>query len=273
MDKHHSHPHIEDLYHPITLDVLLSDRDDRENHRKALIRQYKKPLLTFSLNIPYDHKNDNLINFNFNLITSKILFSLSDVTLFYDIKYHDSGDVLYLVFDYNPSYIKTLFTDLEENTSIGRLLDIDIYDTDNKKLSRGTLRKCFLCDKEAFDCARNNTHAKCEINQYIQDALYKNFKDTLSCTMANSLYDELYTTPKPGLVDLHNNGSHKDLDISLLQKSIKTISRYFEDVIEATYIFINQYGYDDLKDISTINLYDRLFQKLQMIGIIIEKNM
>lgn len=38
-----------------------------------------------------------------------------------------------------------------------------------------------------------------------------------------SLLDEVYTTPKPGLVDLHDNGAHTDMDVALFERSTEAI--------------------------------------------------
>ena len=43
----------------------------------------------------------------------------------------------------------------------------------------------------------------------------------------NALQAELDTTPKPGLVDKHDNGAHHDMDYALMQHSIRTLHPYF----------------------------------------------
>lgn len=42
-----------------------------------------------------------------------------------------------------------------------------------------------------------------------------------------ALQAELDTTPKPGLVDKDNNGAHRDMDYTLMQRSIDTLHPYF----------------------------------------------
>ena len=46
----------------------------------------------------------------------------------------------------------------------------------------------------------------------------------MACT---SLRDELETTPKPGLVDRHDNGAHNDMDMALMSKSIDSLRPFF----------------------------------------------
>lgn len=42
----------------------------------------------------------------------------------------------------------------------------------------------------------------------------------------DALRAELYTTPKPGLVDRNDNGAHKDMDLALMNKSIDTLQPF-----------------------------------------------
>ena len=44
---------------------------------------------------------------------------------------------------------------------------------------------------------------------------------------ADALRAELLTTPKPGLVDRHDNGAHRDMDMALMGKSIDALRPYF----------------------------------------------
>jgi triphosphoribosyl-dephospho-CoA synthase len=44
---------------------------------------------------------------------------------------------------------------------------------------------------------------------------------------------ELYLTPKPGLVDLADRGSHPDLTVSLMERSLHFLPRYMEDLIRS----------------------------------------
>lgn len=47
-----------------------------------------------------------------------------------------------------------------------------------------------------------------------------------------ALWLELELTPKPGLVDKHNNGSHRDMDHALFTRSIKAIAPWFSRFAE-----------------------------------------
>lgn len=45
-----------------------------------------------------------------------------------------------------------------------------------------------------------------------------------------SLLSELATTPKPGLVDRNDNGAHKDMDYAMMERSIKALEPYFDQL-------------------------------------------
>ena len=47
------------------------------------------------------------------------------------------------------------------------------------------------------------------------------------CRMA--LLQEVYTTPKPGLVDRRNTGAHQDMDVPLFEASAHALESYFAD--------------------------------------------
>jgi len=52
----------------------------------------------------------------------------------------------------------------------------------------------------------------------------------LSHVAAHSLHSELELTPKPGLVDKHDNGAHRDMDFALMERSIRVLTPYFTEL-------------------------------------------
>lgn len=53
----------------------------------------------------------------------------------------------------NPRYVKNELISIEENTKLGRFIDLDVYDG-IKTLTRGFMRKCYICENPAFICIR-----------------------------------------------------------------------------------------------------------------------
>lgn len=75
----------------------------------------------------------------------------------------------------------------------------------------------------------------------------------------NALLEEVYTTPKPGLVDLHDTGAHRDMDVHTFEKSARALGPYFSKMAAAGY----------LED----GPPERVFEKIRRIGIMAEKAM
>ena len=50
-----------------------------------------------------------------------------------------------------------------------------------------------------------------------------------------ALLEEVYTTPKPGLVDLCSNGAHTDMDVSVFEKSTDALFPWFVRMAEQGY--------------------------------------
>ena len=85
-------------------------------------------------------------------------------------------------------------------------------------------------------------------------------KKILVSTLAKeALLKEVELTPKPGLVDKNNSGSHKDMDLNTFYKSIEAISVFFISFVNAGEEFAN-----DSK---------KCFLKLRDIGLECEKAM
>ena len=105
----------------------------------------------------------------------------------------------------NGAEVKKYLEDVEDSFPAARLFDFDVLTPDGVKLSRAKSRKCLICDKPAAECARSRAHG------------------------LDALLAEVYSTPKPGLVDLANNGAHKDMDVELFEKSADALTQYFYD--------------------------------------------
>ena len=71
---------------------------------------------------------------------------------------------------------------------------------------------------------------------------------------SESLTDEVYTTPKPGLVDCANSGSHEDMDLALFERSIAVLEPYWAEFASV--------GGD-----TALLLPEETFEALQKVGI------
>ena len=52
----------------------------------------------------------------------------------------------------------------------------------------------------------------------------------IETSIRNALLEEVYTTPKPGLVDQYDTGAHTDMDCRLFEKSAAAIAPYLKQM-------------------------------------------
>lgn len=135
---------------------------------------------------------------------------------------------------------------LEQTLPAGRLLDLDIY-ARGSAVSRSDLhlapRSCLVCDQPAVDCIRSRRHASDEAVRAAEQLIlgWRATSGTTPTSGAAALARcletgaraELDLTPKPGLVDRLDNGSHPDLNYGLMARSIDLLPQYYDDLLHA----------------------------------------
>ena len=140
-----------------------------------------------------------------------------------------TGSEAFWLLDDEGEPVKAMLEALEEAFPAARLYDFDVIVPGGKKLSRAVSRRCLICEAPAAECSRSRKHGLEEVKK-ATDELLKGFcAKRLAQAAQDSLLDELYTTPKPGLVDLNNNGAHPDMDVTIFEKSAAALDSYFED--------------------------------------------
>ncbi|MBQ6389074.1 MAG: citrate lyase holo-[Mogibacterium sp.] len=131
----------------------------------------------------------------------------------------------------NGAHVKHLLEGIEDSFPAARLFDFDVLIPGGAKLSRAVSRRCLICDAPAAECARSRKHSL-DVVKAATDRLLREFcADELAQAAYDSLLDELYTTPKPGLVDRMSNGAHTDMDVPLFEKSAASLRQYFRDAV------------------------------------------
>jgi len=220
----------------ITIQQILQARERRVDRQKALLAQYKLPLVCFTMNIAGPEKCNDLIRWGFALGDKWLQAQLSDLKVLHTELYTEpTGCEGYYVVDTTPAELKRRTVQVEDYAPVARLFDMDVLDIDGSKLERTALgfpgRKCLLCDNPAHACGRSRTHTvaqlQTETTRLLQEAL-----DTEDCRhigqiAQQSLLYEVCTTPKPGLVDCNNSGSHKDMNIFTFMASSAALGNYF----------------------------------------------
>lgn len=155
---------------PIELPAMLTAREQRAARQLALRQKYHRPQLSFGLNIPGPVKTTPALRQLFDQTCLSIrdrLTGLNVDILDSQTLYAPTGNEYLLAFDGDETVVKAAMTQLEENTPLGRLFDIDILTAAGEKLSRSEPRRCLLCERQAQDCARSRRHSVDELTTYI----------------------------------------------------------------------------------------------------------
>ena len=205
-----------------TLQEILDAREKRASKQKELLAQYGKTLLCFTMNIPGPEKWNRDIAIGFYLGCWFVEDALRGHKILYKERIiQNAGSESYYVVDIPPRQLKEMVMELEEIDPVGRLFDIDVMTLDDGKISRKDLghgpRKCLICDNDAAICARTRAHGLDALRNRAGFYLYVAAREFLTEYVASrayfALYQEVSTTPKPGLVDTKNNGAHQDMNI------------------------------------------------------------
>lgn len=216
----------------VTLTQMLEAREKRAEYQKALLSEYRCPLICFTMNIAGPQKTSPLIERAFKYGLELLENALSDKeVLFRKTSYSITGCEAYFSVICEAKALKEICTHIEESSHLGRLFDMDVISADDTKLERALQRGCIVCGASGRGCASRRTHTANELqattNRIISDFFLAQDTENLARLAVKSLKDEVYTTPKPGLVDSANSGSHTDMDINTFLKSADALKPYF----------------------------------------------
>ena len=227
------------------LTEILQAREDRVQKQNALLQRYRKPLLCFTMNIPGPVKVDRDVQIGFFVGNRLLLDALSPYPILHWEQHSPiTGCEAYYVVDLPARELKQLAVDLEDTDPIGRLFDMDVLDIDERKLTREELghqrRACLICNKDAVVCARSRAHPLEQLQDRTGFLLYLTARQWLSEYIAAKAYGalllEVSTTPKPGLVDRNNSGSHKDMGMKHFFASANALRSFFCRFAETGYL-------------------------------------
>lgn len=236
-----------ELYQPssligkeVQLLEVLASRDKRQVLQQECLFKHSCCLLSISLISPGGVKKNKLLEYIFNRALQVIQSFIDKNNIEINEKIilnEDAGLYSLFALEINPLTLKKHMIEIEESLPIARLWDLDVLDENGKIISRTEVgnnlpRKCLICDNNAKVCARERKHSMNEIYRKMQslageDCFALNFAELAE----ESLLKELNLTPKPGLVDQHNSGSHKDMNYDTFIKSTESLKPYFYEFI------------------------------------------
>ena len=220
----------------ITLQDILAARENRAAKQKELLQRYRKPLICFTMNIAGPVKHSPDIAWGFMLGNRWLRLQLKDLPILHQEEAQlPTGCESYYVVDAPAKTLKLRTVQIEESAPVARLFDMDVMDCDGKKLDRTGFdfpqRKCLICGKAAHFCSRSRAHSVEDLQlktaYLLQNARRQQLCEMIAEIAQKSILFEVCTTPKPGLVDLNNSGSHKDMDIFTFMSSAAALYPYF----------------------------------------------
>ena len=227
----------------VTLLEMLEARERRANRQRVLLSAHGKTMVCFTMNIAGPVKNNALIRRGYalgkRLLREQLAVAGILVVYFEEIQEKTGNEAIFLL-DTDPLAVKNVTVEIEDHAAIGRLFDMDVLCPDGRKVDRQELgqegRKCLICGGMAQACARSRTHSVPELQEKTWEILCQALNEA-DCTDAarlgvQALLYEVATTPKPGLVDRENSGSHRDMDFFAFQASAAALYPYFSQCVK-----------------------------------------
>ena len=230
------------MEHAVTLMEMLGAREARAMRQQQLLEEYQLPVISFCLNIAGPVKNSPVLRRAFREGLERLVCALLagrlEVVHREEVDQPTGCEALWVV-QGDGRAVKEFCVELEDRDALGRLFDLDVLDPVSGKWDRTQLgqppRKCLVCGKEGKGCASRRLHTVEEL-QHATQVILKNYfsqkdQQALAALAAKALLYEVCTTPKPGLVDRKNNGSHRDMDVFTFLDSTAALLPYFEEAV------------------------------------------
>lgn len=159
----------------VNLTQMMKCRENRVKTQIYMLKKYNCPLISFSMNIPGPIKTNELILSGFEAGKISLLKKLNQENFLINesLEIHEiTGDeILLSIKNAKPEQLKKITLEIENSSSIGRLFDMDVINSNGEKLSRQNFRKCLICEKQAQECSRSRTHSINEMQITVEKIL------------------------------------------------------------------------------------------------------
>ncbi len=230
---------------------LLQERESRASLQKQICQTYSLPLVVVKANMHGEDKR-SLIQ---TIVACEGYFELKKLNIsHHHYTYTVEGLIFYLSIDLPIEQIKRICVDIEENHPLGRLMDIDVFNSHGQIFRRNLNldpRQCFICNEVAHICVREQTHPILDIENFILETFKKHLQaDDMQVRwqrmIQTALIGELIKPLGYGCVTLSDQGSHSDMDALLFIESAHTVS------MEISKAFIFSKDFKQLREVGKI---------------------
>lgn len=226
----------------VTLEQVLTAREERVFRQRALSKAHGAPVVSFGLNAAGPIKDSPLLRRAFlwgRDALERALEAGGFAVLAREETIAATGCEMQYAVRGDAWALKRLCITVEDAQPIGRLFDMDVLTCDGEKLDRAALgmeeRGCLVCGAKGRGCASRRVHTVSDLQRATGRLLETHFQEvdpkTVSALAGRALLDEVYTTPKPGLVDRNNNGSHTDMTVATFEASVRALAPYWETCV------------------------------------------
>ena len=224
----------------VSLMEVLEAREARVRRQDALRSKYGASVVSFTMNIAGPVKDSALIRRAFRTGVRQLECGLRAANL--EIlcrkeKLAVTGCEALFAVSGPAERVKRACQSIEDGSRIGRLFDMDVISAAGEKLERtGGERCCIVCGAVGRGCASRRVHPVMELQNATQSIIAEHFacsdRKKAAGLVTRALLDEVCVTPKPGLVDRVNSGSHRDMDIFTFTASAAALWPYWEKCVE-----------------------------------------
>lgn len=235
---------------PVTLPEMLDARERRVFRQRELLAGLKTEpgsagngsaaysLISFTMNIAGEIKSFPFCLAAFDEGLKELRTRIpEDKILHFEETRSNTGPEAFFLVNMPAEEMKKVTASIEESHPVGRLFDMDVLDPDGKSVSRSSIgfspRTCLICGENAKACARSRNHTLEVIlwrtAQILNDFFKGRAADAAAACAVRALLYEVSATPKPGLVDRNNSGSHKDMDFFTFLDSSAALIPWFRD--------------------------------------------
>ena len=228
----------------VSLEEVLAYREKRVCRRQVLLSEYSLPLACLGLNIPGEYKDFPWARRSFHEEIEIFMLALEAEGLsaaHSENEVENAGYTAYISVNAEPVRLKTIALRIEQTHPLGRLFDIDIFESTGKKLSRsnGSMaegsgaepRQCLICGGNGFICGRSRAHSPDELRRAVlgimENWMRQKLGDRICSAAVWAVMSEAAVTPKPGLVDRNNSGAHKDMNFFTFIDSLPVLLPWF----------------------------------------------
>lgn len=220
----------------VTVEDMMRARDARAARQRRLLEK-GDALVSLTMNIAGPVKAGPLFEYAFSeavRLTEDVLKGFPSPIACETVRESTGYEKFWLI-NANATALKKALCALEDGSPLGRLMDIDVLEKSGEKCSREALglsqRACLICGGPVFACARSRRHSVAELQKRTKEIILahkaERLPDYIAEKAVSALILEADTTPKPGLVDKNNTGSHKDMTLALLYQSAEALYPYF----------------------------------------------